>query len=179
MQALLVQILIAIVQTVLIVLGVKYLPSYLSQKGKNLATKEDIAEITQKIEEVKTAYKDHYDLSKTERDLYNKMIETINDFLVEIKKYEFINNVPLTNEVVMSKNELRGKLFKFKDAASLFVGKSYVFLKEENYLRLESALNTTSNVADLANNLLDAMRKSLYPDTQLTPRDNLKEFKYN
>jgi len=179
MQALLVQILIAIVQTVLIVLGVKYLPSYLSQKGKNLATKEDIAEITQKIEEVKTAYKDRYDLSKTERDLYNIMIESIHDFLVEIKKYEFRNNVSLTNEVVMSNDELREKLFKFKDTASLFVSKSYVFLKEENYMGLKEALDTTSSFADLANNLLDAMRRSLYPDTQLSPRDDPKEFKYN
>lgn len=30
-----------------------YLPSYFTEKGKNLATKEDIAEITRKIEAVK------------------------------------------------------------------------------------------------------------------------------
>lgn len=33
-----------------------YLPSYLSEKGKNLATKEDIGEITNKVEEVKNQY---------------------------------------------------------------------------------------------------------------------------
>ncbi|MFZ1291434.1 MAG: hypothetical protein WAR79_15170 [Melioribacteraceae bacterium] len=33
-----------------------YLPSYFNEKGKNLATKEDITEITQKIEEVKLNY---------------------------------------------------------------------------------------------------------------------------
>lgn len=32
------------------------LPAYLGEKGKNLATKEDIAEITQRIEEVKTQH---------------------------------------------------------------------------------------------------------------------------
>ena len=32
-----------------------FFPSYVSQKGKNLATKEDIREITAKIEEVKAA----------------------------------------------------------------------------------------------------------------------------
>lgn len=32
------------------------LPSYLSEKGKNLATKEDIASITEKVESVKTDY---------------------------------------------------------------------------------------------------------------------------
>ena len=34
----------------------KYLPSYLSEKAKNLATKEDIAEITHQIEQVKSEY---------------------------------------------------------------------------------------------------------------------------
>jgi len=33
-----------------------FLPSYLSEKGKNLATKEDIASITEKVESVKTDY---------------------------------------------------------------------------------------------------------------------------
>lgn len=34
----------------------KYLPSYLQQKGRNLATKEDISEITDKIESVRIQY---------------------------------------------------------------------------------------------------------------------------
>ncbi|WP_156128884.1 hypothetical protein [Plesiomonas shigelloides] len=34
----------------------KYLPSYLSEKGKNLATKEDVRHITDKIEQVKLEY---------------------------------------------------------------------------------------------------------------------------
>jgi len=33
-----------------------YLPGYLSEKGRNLATKDDIEEITQKIEQVKNEY---------------------------------------------------------------------------------------------------------------------------
>ena len=34
----------------------RYLPAYTAEKGKNLATKEDIAEITKRIEGVKSAY---------------------------------------------------------------------------------------------------------------------------
>ncbi|MDP2037812.1 MAG: hypothetical protein Q8L04_10550 [Ignavibacteria bacterium] len=34
----------------------KYLPSYFNEKGKNLATKEDIADITNRIESVKSTY---------------------------------------------------------------------------------------------------------------------------
>ena len=33
-----------------------YISSYLSEKGRNLATREDIAEITDKIESVRTQY---------------------------------------------------------------------------------------------------------------------------
>jgi len=34
----------------------RYLPAYASEKGKNLATKEDIADITKRIEQVKSSY---------------------------------------------------------------------------------------------------------------------------
>lgn len=40
-----------------------YLPSYMDKKGENLATKEDIKEITRKTEEVAVSYRfasDHY-----------------------------------------------------------------------------------------------------------------------
>ena len=38
-----------------LILG-NFLPKYLSKKGENLATKEDISEITDKIESVKHEY---------------------------------------------------------------------------------------------------------------------------
>jgi hypothetical protein len=46
---------VAVLQAV-ITAAVWYLASYLNEKGKNLATKEDIKEITDKIESVKTEY---------------------------------------------------------------------------------------------------------------------------
>lgn len=110
------------------------------------------------------------------------MIEKIYKFLAEIKRYEFENNITLTNEAILGSKELKIKWFKFKDSASEFVAKSYVFLKEKSYLNLKNALDTSKgnkgNFADLSNNLLDAMRKSIYPSTKLTPREDLKEFKY-
>jgi len=33
-----------------------YIPAYLSEKGKNLATKEDVGAITEKVEAVKSGY---------------------------------------------------------------------------------------------------------------------------
>ncbi len=42
-----------------------YLPGYMGEKGKNLATKEDIAEITNKIEQVKVEYAKQLELYKS------------------------------------------------------------------------------------------------------------------
>jgi len=39
-----------------------YLPSYMTEKGKNLATKEDIQEITRRTEEVQREFKEGYEL---------------------------------------------------------------------------------------------------------------------
>lgn len=39
-----------------------FLPSYMEEKGKNLATKEDIQEITRKTEEVQTEFKESFEL---------------------------------------------------------------------------------------------------------------------
>jgi hypothetical protein len=51
---------LAIFQFVALSIGVlflrKYLPSYLSKKGENLATKEDIAAITHEVEKVRSEY---------------------------------------------------------------------------------------------------------------------------
>lgn len=48
---------INVVLTILLGLFIKnYLPSYMDEKGKNLATKEDIQEITRKTEEVQKEF---------------------------------------------------------------------------------------------------------------------------
>lgn len=39
-----------------------YVPSYFDEKGKNLATKQDIAEITRKTEEVQKEFKEGFEL---------------------------------------------------------------------------------------------------------------------
>lgn len=44
----------------------KFLPSYFSKKGENLATKEDISEITDKIESVKHEYAGNLESAKAE-----------------------------------------------------------------------------------------------------------------
>lgn len=43
-----------------------YFPTYMDEKGKNLATKEDIQEITQKTEEVQKEFKEDLELFVTD-----------------------------------------------------------------------------------------------------------------
>ena len=47
----------AVVAGIVVFLLIKFfLPSYFSEKGKNLATKEDIETITEKVESVRSGY---------------------------------------------------------------------------------------------------------------------------
>lgn len=76
----------------------KYLFSYSSEKGKNLATKEDIGDITRKVEEVKTGYVTELERLKVDLSLLSRknnilLDEKIRVFkklqkrLVDFKKY--------------------------------------------------------------------------------------------
>lgn len=157
----------------------RFLPAYFSKKGENLATQEDIGKITKEIESVKNIFRDQYSLSKMEREFYYGMIEAIYKFLADIKRYELDYNTKVTREVSLTNQTLKENYLTFIDTANKFVGKSYVFLSEENFQNLKEALNTSSNFNELTKNLLYAMRKSLHSDTQLKPtEDNLKEFQY-
>lgn len=58
-----------------------YLPSYMNEKGKNLATKEDIEEITRKTEDVQKEFKEGFELFandvKFKYDFYYKQYENL------------------------------------------------------------------------------------------------------
>jgi hypothetical protein len=76
----------------------KYLPAYVAEKGKNLATKEDIAGITSEIEKVKSEYARSIEILRSELRLESSLkeafrnkclqaIESINEVLVNVTKY--------------------------------------------------------------------------------------------
>ena len=97
--------LIVIGMQILVLLGIgslflyrKYLFSYSSEKGKNLATKEDVGDITRKVEEVRTEYLSEIERLKVELSLLSRknnilLDEKIRVFkklqkrLVDFKKY--------------------------------------------------------------------------------------------
>lgn len=130
-------------------------------------------------ERIKNNFKSKYDLSKSERESYEEMIKITFIFLAELKRYEYTNGKDsATIEAVLANPVLANKYFEFVNFANEFIGRSYVFLEENSYLNLKEAINTSSNFADLATNLLEAMRTSIYPSNKLKAKDNLKEFHY-
>ena len=83
---------------VLAMLAKSYFPQYVSEKAKNLATKEDIAEITERIEGVKSSYAHSLEQSKYKLQVKSALqqvfqskclaaVVAINDLLVEIHLY--------------------------------------------------------------------------------------------
>lgn len=91
-----------VIQTIiaLILIGflVRFFPSYLKYKGKNLATKEDIEEITRKIEGVRSEY-----VSQTER------------LKSELGKLVHVHKVQFEKEFVILQ-EVWGKLVELQNA---------------------------------------------------------------
>ncbi|MFZ2400110.1 MAG: hypothetical protein WAW31_15735 [Smithella sp.] len=65
-----------------------YLPKYFQEKGKNLATKEDIREITDKVESVKTDYARQLELFKHEMALLEKRRELSAQVVDLINRYK-------------------------------------------------------------------------------------------
>lgn len=153
------------------------LPSYFSQKGKNLADKEDIAKITGEIEQVKNIHRNRYDLSRTEREFYNEMILKIQNFLVALNRYE-LDYKPISNDVVMNTPELREKYLEFIDNVNEMMAKAYIFLNEESYIALHDSLGKEINFSTMRQNFLNAMRKSIHTTTKLDAKTASVHFKY-
>lgn len=79
-----------------------YLPSYMNEKGKNLATKEDIEEITRKTEEVQDQFKkefEHFQSDlKFKYDFYYKQYSELYSKLYEIIiQSEYIKHFVILN----------------------------------------------------------------------------------
>ncbi len=159
----------------------KFLSSYFSKKGEDLATKEDIGKITKEIEEVKNIYKKNYDLSNTEREFYNDMVRELQEMLAVIKRYELragTGENSVTYEVAMKDADLAKQTLDFKDAANEILAKAFVFLNEENYKLLQRAFKSKNNFAEIRSNLLDAMRQSIHQGTKLKAEEDSLDIKY-
>jgi len=91
-----------IIIQIVIILGIAYFSHYFQEKGKNLATKEDISEITAKIEQVKHEY--------------SSKLESVKNVL---SARLFAHQVRYQNEFVMLLS-LSEKLAEFRNAIADF-----------------------------------------------------------
>ena len=80
-----------ILDLILILLGLYLvlLKGFFSEKGKNLATKQDIQEITEKIESVKLEYSKKSEQNKYELDMNNQLFNALNTLQYSLRT---INN---------------------------------------------------------------------------------------
>ncbi len=58
-----------------------YLPSYVKKKAKNLATKEDIAEITDRVEEIRAEFSKKSVLFEKRREVYERISDSLRIFI--------------------------------------------------------------------------------------------------
>ena len=130
------------------------------------------------VEMVKSKLKKEHDFSASERKFYDDMIRSVYSFFKVVKRYEFDHSGEKKIPSDQMKKKLEKEYREFIDAADEFVGRSFVFLKEESYKSLKDAIDTSKDFSALVKNVLYAMRKSIHPETELKPEDDLKEFKY-
>lgn len=159
----------------------KYLPSYFQEKAKNLATKEDINAITSQVEKIKNAHKNHYDLTRSERDFYSQLINAIQKLLSEIKRYE-LNQKKGENfadkAIIMADRHLKESWLEFVDSANEILASAYVFLSEESYGNLIAALKDSTTFKDIRHDLLNAMRQSIHSKTKFRAEVDSRDLKY-
>lgn len=141
------QVLILILQIVFIVLGIlgffyikNLLPSYFSEKGKNLATKEDIGEITEKIKSVETKIK----IKESGKIDYETLKRrTILDFFSALTNWQnaVVDATSDISDDNVSKNSLIiQKITEIKQLYNLKQGEVDVFIDDIEFYKLKTDL---------------------------------------
>jgi len=116
------------------------LPSYFSEKGKNLATKEDVTEITEKIKTVETKIKiresGEIDYNSLKRKAILDYFATLNNWQRTTTEYSV--NHSSEHEI---KNEIAiGKIKDAKSANNLKEGEIEIFISDKDFYDLRTKL---------------------------------------
>ena len=101
-----------------------FLPSYFNEKGKNLATKEDVEEITKKVEKIKSEFV--------------KDIEFIKADLNYINQNKFSIKVAERDALIETNN-------KYSEWLNYLLNISFSDINPENYLKLNDYYKETKN----------------------------------
>lgn len=133
-----------------------WLPSYMEEKGKNLATKEDIAEITRKTEEVGKEFKEKFeefssDLHFKQDYLYRQFSELYSKLYSIIIQSEYARRFLLLHD---------GKEVSFDDAPFLEVTPTRRVRQQVKFLEGEPAIYSQTE-EKIENDLSEFSKKNL------------------
>lgn len=76
---------IYIILSAIITLVITYITEYVKGKGKNLATKQDIKDLTKKVEDVKSEYAKQFEVFKGGQQIKNVKTEALYDSTIRLK----------------------------------------------------------------------------------------------
>lgn len=152
-----------------------YIPKYLEEKGKNLATKEDITEITSKVESVKLEHSEKLDEIQKKNDLLYSEIKNSKERF-NAKQFELYNILwsslidlkisadDLWHSATIKKLKFfSNKLFR----ARLSIEKSSLLLEDKHYKKLIDIIRKFENYKIGKEKLIDLKNElnkdNLYP----------------
>lgn len=142
-----------ILETILILIGfyLAFVKSYFQEKGKNLATSEDIENITRKVEHVKKELAEELALSKSKIDiLYNVELNQLNNQRESLLRFHKVfsnwfnkltSSINLVND--SDNNEINLKIKEYFDCYELVLNEYShleLFCEDENFLQLINEL---------------------------------------
>ena len=118
-----------------------YVPSYLKKKGENLATKEDIAQITKEIKEVETKFKvresGEIDYNSLKRSKILEYFSAINNWqrLITDSSSDFSDNYEVKNELTINNIKEAKTNYNFKE------GEIEIFISDSEFYHLRKDLS--------------------------------------
>jgi hypothetical protein len=144
--------LLGIVQIIILIAGgfflKSYLPTYLAEKGKNLATKEDIKDITEKIEAVRSQYAKQQHMHQMAFDKEFDILSEVWATLVDLRNATLGLRPILDYSHPNETEEKRKRLQKFAECYNAFtniVEKNKPFYPKQIYQPLFEIMMVTSD----------------------------------
>jgi hypothetical protein len=152
-------------------------PSYLSEKGKNLATKQDIAEITREIESVKATFLEHQTQFSLFHQIRSEAISGTYELLHDAAEFvrHMVDPVQFGGDAAEVQRQERG--IDAFNKLSGFYWKHKIYLPETIYEKMEMVLSTikeaASNYTIARENHTNTRSLELWYEAHKTMRDKV------
>lgn len=182
MNFVIIQILIEIV-TLLLLLYLVFFKSYFQEKGKNLATKEDVEEITTKVELIKTDLQ--YSLQarlSLRAEEHNALVDYYSNYGAWLNGILNWSGVDITEENPERLAEIRAELDDFEKNFSIAESRMELFVENDEIMKQKTALkidtlNLQIHSVKLTFELAQLLVKVKQVTTQTPPHEHLPKYK--